>query len=132
MSIPVTVKIHPDKPTINTLPKKLPNKVYVIDYDTHLEIEGKWVLKFKITMLVRANGGDVEFSYQRNMKFGFLPPKSKDDFYYVCNYCYQTTVIEFNKTLDDLPCDDKYMDMHFESYEALKNKVDNALKPNLN
>lgn len=134
MNKDVQVKIHPEKPIYSTLPEKLPSGDWIVGYETHLQIEGKYVLKFKITMLVRGGTIDVKYDYRMDIKLGFKESdvQSEDHFYYLCNYCYQTAVIEFNKSLDNLNCKDYYMDSTFESFENIKRKVDNALNPQMN
>lgn len=140
MSKKVTVKMSPKIEIINNLPDVFPPANWVISYVTHLEIEGEFVFKFKTTMLVRGLNNpndtflDVKYSYQVGVNFGFFSPETKDDFYNVSNYCYQTSVIEFNKTLDSLQTTERgpFMDARFISFEEVKEMVENALNPSLN
>jgi len=86
----VIVQVHPDVQTENNVPDTLPAETFIIGHRTYLFIDGQYVLKFKVSMLIRKDGEtDPTYIYSRYMRFGFLPPETKDEFYQVCNYCYQ-------------------------------------------
>lgn len=131
----VQVKLHPERPIYSTIPDQLPSGNWVIGYETHLQIEGQYVLKFKITMMARnGNTSNVEYIHKMDVQLGFRKAdvESEAHFYYLCNYCYQTAIIEFNKSLDNLKSKESYMDARFESEEDIKKKVDNAMNPEVN
>jgi hypothetical protein len=129
----VEVKLHPDRAISSNLPDQLPEGNWVVGYDTHIQIEGNYVLKFSITMRVRGEM-NTEYTYRMDVKCGFKQDDvvDKEHYYYLCNYCYQTAIIEFNKSLDHLVLKNKYMDAQFESYEDIKRKIDNASDAKLN
>jgi hypothetical protein len=129
----IQIKQHPDIQTENTVPDVLPSEVFIIGYKTSLFIDGKYVLKFKVSMLIRKDGEtDPTYIYSRYMRFGFLSTKTKADFYGVSNHCYQTAIIEFNKSLDVVFGRGRFMDTGFISLDELKEMVDNSLSPRLN
>src|ERR1700749_449290 len=133
MSNRLTIKVHPDIQVDNNVPDVLTGSTFISSYKTYLFIDGKFVLKFKVSLLIRKDAEtDPTYTYTRYMRFGFLPPKSQDEFYQACNYCYQTSIIEFNKSLDVVFGRDRFPDEQFISFEELKKMVDTALNPQVN
>jgi hypothetical protein len=129
----VTVKVHPDVQTENNVPDILPTATWIIGYRTSLFIDGQFVLKFKVSMLIRKDGEtDPTYAYSRYMRFGFLPPPTEDEFYNVCAYCYHSAIIEFNKSLDTVFSINRFIDARFISTAAIKKMVDTALNPQVN
>lgn len=133
MATPVTVKVHPDVQIENNVPDKFPPATFIIGYRTSLFIDGQFVLKFKVSMLIRKDGEtDPTYSYSRYTRYGFLPPDTKDEFYQICAYCYHSAIIEFNKSLDTTFVVDRFIDARFISPDDIKKMVDNALNPQVN
>lgn len=129
----VQVKIHPDVQTENNIPDVLPGGTFIIGNRSSVFVDGKYVFRWKISMLIRKDGEtDPTYSYSRYMRFGFLSPKTKDGFYSVAFNCYHTAVIEFNKSLDVVFGANRFIDMRFESNEIIKKKIDTALNPQIN
>lgn len=129
----VNVKVHPDIQTDNNIPDKFPPETFIIGYRTNLFIDGKYVLKYKVSMLVRKDGEqNPTYTYSRYMRFGFLPTKTQEDFYSVAYHCYQSAIIEFNKSLDSVFGRDRFMDTRFETFEEIKKLIDAALNPRVN
>ncbi|WPU91277.1 hypothetical protein SNE25_18330 [Mucilaginibacter sabulilitoris] len=129
----IQVKIHPDVQTVNSVPDVLPNATWIIGHKTNLFIDGKYVFKFKVSMLIRKDGEqDPTYSYSRYMRFGFLPTDNKDELYQTGLWCYQTAVIEFNKSLDIFFGRDRFMDCRFDDPIDVNRMIDNALNLSLN
>ena len=129
----VTVKVHPDIQTENNVPDALTGATFIIGYRTYLFIDGQFVFKYKVSMQIRKDGEqNPTYAYSRYMRFGFKPPPTKDEFYSVANHCYQSAIIEFNKSLDVVFGRDRFLDATFMSFEDLKKLVDNAMNPTLN
>jgi hypothetical protein len=129
------IKVHPDIQIETKLPINYMGLNWIISYKTTLFIDGKYVLRFKTSMLLRADRAPLpEYSHSVYVKMGFLPPKDMETFYSLANHCYQTAVIEFNKTLDIVNASSpiQFRDTDFISLDEVKKMVDNALNPSLN
>lgn len=129
----IQVKVHPDVQTENNVPDVLPKQTFIIGHRSSVFIDGRYVFRYKISMLIRKDGEtDPTYTYSRYMRFGFLPPETKEDFYSVAYHCYQSAVIEFNKSLDVVFGENRFIDARFEKFETIKKKIDASLNPQIN
>jgi hypothetical protein len=127
------IKMKPIGKPISNLPIVLPPIQLIISYGYNLEIEGEFIFKYQMFMLVKNFQGEIEYKHQLNVTLAFHKPPTKDEFYSVGNQCYQTAVIEFNKTLDVFKTPThEYKDMSFDSLDKVKLRIDNALTQGLN
>jgi hypothetical protein len=84
-------------------------------------------------MLIRKDcETDPTYTYSRYMRFGFLPTETQDEFYQTCGWCYYTAIIEFNKSLDIIFGENRFMDANFITVDEIKKMVDTALNPLVN